>query len=85
MTYRVAIDDYSNEKKMGKMATTWLYANDNAYMGYPCAFLIDKKGVVAWFGNRAGFKRRPSRKCLQQLQPSESRGGLRQIRPGHRG
>jgi thiol-disulfide isomerase/thioredoxin len=48
MTYRVALDDKSTETN-GAMFATWMEAADQP--GIPCAFIINKKGVVAWIGD----------------------------------
>jgi thiol-disulfide isomerase/thioredoxin len=48
MTYRVALDDKSKDTK-GAMAATWMEAAGRD--GIPSAFIIDKKGVVAWIGH----------------------------------
>jgi thiol-disulfide isomerase/thioredoxin len=53
MTYRVALDDKTSDKK-GKMAETWMAAAGQN--GIPCAFLIDKKSVIAWIGHPNGLK-----------------------------
>ncbi len=48
MTYPVALDDTSGSKT-GKMVETWLNAAANQH-GIPMAFLIDKRGRIAWIG-----------------------------------
>jgi thiol-disulfide isomerase/thioredoxin len=48
MTYRVALDDKSHSEK-GAMADTWMDAAGRN--GIPSAFIINKKGVVAWIGH----------------------------------
>jgi thiol-disulfide isomerase/thioredoxin len=48
MTYRVALDDKS-EQKEGAMATTWMKAAGQN--GIPTAFLVDKQGKIAWIGH----------------------------------
>ncbi len=48
MTYRVALDDKDGSEK-GKMAETWMEASGQS--GIPTAFLIDKKGTIAWIGH----------------------------------
>ncbi len=53
MTYRVALDDKSKDKK-GAMATTWMEAADQN--GIPTAFLVDKKGRIAWIGHPLSLK-----------------------------
>jgi hypothetical protein len=50
MTYRVAMDDKSDGGK-GKMAETWMQAADQK--GIPSAFVVDKKGSIAWIGHPA--------------------------------
>src|ERR1039457_7190003 len=48
MTYRVALDDKSTNKK-GQRAKTWMEAAGRN--GIPSAFLVDTKGVIAWIGH----------------------------------
>jgi thiol-disulfide isomerase/thioredoxin len=48
MTYRVALDDKTDNKK-GAMAETWMAAAGRN--GIPSAFLIDTKGTIAWIGH----------------------------------
>ncbi|HEX4263215.1 MAG TPA: redoxin family protein [Verrucomicrobiae bacterium] len=48
MTYRVALDDKSKETK-GAMAAAWMEAAGRD--GIPSAFIVNKKGVVAWIGH----------------------------------
>ena len=48
MTYRVALDD-KKEEEQGKMAQTWMAAAGRG--GIPSAFLVDKKGTIAWIGH----------------------------------
>jgi thiol-disulfide isomerase/thioredoxin len=48
MTYRVAMDDKSDNKK-GAMAETWMAAAGRN--GIPSAFLVDTKGLIAWIGH----------------------------------
>jgi thiol-disulfide isomerase/thioredoxin len=48
MTYRVALDDKSKDTK-GAMAATWMEAAGRD--GIPSAFIINKKGIVAWIGH----------------------------------
>jgi thiol-disulfide isomerase/thioredoxin len=48
MTYRVVLDDKTKQPR-GSMAPAWLAAANRAE--FPSAFLIDKKGQVAWIGN----------------------------------
>jgi thiol-disulfide isomerase/thioredoxin len=50
MTYRVAMDDKSDGGK-GKMAETWMQAAGQK--GIPSAFVVDKKGSIAWIGHPA--------------------------------
>jgi thiol-disulfide isomerase/thioredoxin len=47
MTYRVALDDKTDEDK-GRMAKTWMEAAGRT--GIPSAFLVDTKGCIAWIG-----------------------------------
>jgi len=51
MTYRVALDDKSvtNGETKGAMAVNWMEAAGQD--GIPTAFVIDKKGVIAWIGH----------------------------------
>ena len=53
MTYRVALDDKSSDKK-GAMAKTWMEAAGRN--GIPSAFLIDTKGTIAWIGHPMQLK-----------------------------
>jgi len=53
MTYRVALDDKTSDKK-GQMAKTWMEAAGRN--GIPSAFLVDKKGVIAWIGHPMQLK-----------------------------
>jgi thiol-disulfide isomerase/thioredoxin len=53
MTYRVALDDKSTNKK-GQMAKTWMEAAGRN--GIPSAFLVDTKGVIAWIGHPMALK-----------------------------
>ena len=48
MTYRVALDDKSQDKT-GAMATTWMKAADQN--GIPTAFIVNKQGRIAWIGH----------------------------------
>jgi len=53
MTYRVALDDKTTDKK-GAMAKTWMEAAGRN--GIPSAFLVDTKGVIAWIGHPMSLK-----------------------------
>jgi thiol-disulfide isomerase/thioredoxin len=53
MTYRVVLDDKSENDK-GKMAETWMAAAGRN--GIPSAFLVDKKGLIAWIGHPMELK-----------------------------
>jgi thiol-disulfide isomerase/thioredoxin len=53
MTYRVALDDKSSDKQ-GQMAKTWMDAAGRD--GIPSAFLVDKKGQIAWIGHPMELK-----------------------------
>lgn len=53
MTYRVALDNKTSDEK-GKMAQTWMAAAGRK--GIPSAFLVDKKGVIAWIGHPMELK-----------------------------
>jgi len=48
MTYRVALDDKSQDKD-GAMATTWMKAAGQN--GIPTAFIINQHGRIAWIGH----------------------------------
>lgn len=48
MTYRVTLDDKSAQKD-GAMALTWMKAAGQN--GIPTAFIINKRGLVAWIGH----------------------------------
>ena len=48
MTYRVALDDKSQDKD-GAMATTWMKAANQD--GIPTAFIVNKQGRIAWIGH----------------------------------
>ena len=48
MTYRVALDDKSQDKD-GAMATTWMKAADQD--GIPTAFIVNQQGRIAWIGH----------------------------------
>jgi len=53
MTYRVSMDDKKGSDK-GKMAETWMEAAGQN--GIPTAFLVDKKGRIAWIGHPMEMK-----------------------------
>lgn len=53
MSYRVALDDKSDGGR-GRMAQNWLAAAGQN--GIPCAFLVDKRGRVAWIGHPTSLK-----------------------------
>ena len=53
MTYRVALDDKASNDK-GQMAKTWMEAAGRN--GIPSAFLVDKKGIIAWIGHPMELK-----------------------------
>jgi thiol-disulfide isomerase/thioredoxin len=53
MTYRVALDDKSEDDK-GAMAKTWMEAAGQN--GIPSAFLVNKQGVIAWIGHPMSLK-----------------------------
>ncbi len=48
MTYRVALDDKSKEED-GAMSKKWMAAAGET--GIPTAFVVDKKGKIAWIGD----------------------------------
>ena len=47
MTYRVGLDTLEGEQ--GKMAQTWMEAAGQD--GIPAAFVVDKRGIIAWIGH----------------------------------
>lgn len=53
MTYRVALDAVEEGSK-GKMADTWMKAAGQN--GIPAAFVVDKKGTIAWIGHPMSLK-----------------------------
>lgn len=53
MTYRVALDDKTKDEN-GAMAQTWMAAAGRD--GIPSAFLVDKKGMIAWIGHPMELK-----------------------------
>ena len=54
MTYRVALDDKSQDAD-GWMAEHWWPRKVNNH-GIPTAFIINKDGVIAWIGHPMGLK-----------------------------
>ncbi|MGH7942107.1 MAG: TlpA family protein disulfide reductase [Limisphaerales bacterium] len=54
MTYRVALDDKSQDPD-GWMADHWWKRKVN-YHGIPNAFIINKDGVIVWMGHPMGLK-----------------------------
>jgi len=52
MTYRVALDDKSQETN-GTMAVNWMKAADQN--GIPTAFVVNKQGRIAWIGHPMGL------------------------------
>ena len=52
MTYRVALDDKSQETN-GFMAVNWMKAAEQN--GIPTAFVINKQGRIAWIGHPMGL------------------------------
>ena len=48
MTYRVALDDKSQDKD-GVMAVNWMKAADQN--GIPTAFIVNQQGRIAWIGH----------------------------------
>ena len=52
MTYRVALDDKSQETN-GFMAVNWMRAAEQN--GIPTAFVINKQGRIAWIGHPMGL------------------------------
>jgi thiol-disulfide isomerase/thioredoxin len=53
MTYRVALDDKTSDKK-GAMAVNWMEAAGQN--GIPTAFIVDKQGMIAWIGHPMAMK-----------------------------
>src|SRR5437763_924338 len=53
MTDRVALDDKTSKDK-GQKAQTWMEAAGRN--GIPSAFLVDKKGIIAWIGHPMELK-----------------------------
>jgi thiol-disulfide isomerase/thioredoxin len=53
MTYRVALDLVTGDDK-GAMAQTWMEAAGQN--GIPAAFVIDKRGLIAWIGHPMNLK-----------------------------
>ncbi len=62
MTYRVALDDKEGSEK-GKMAETWMEAAGRN--GIPSAFLVDKRGVIAWIGHPMELKEQVIEQVLE--------------------
>ena len=62
MTYRVVLDDKHGSEK-GKMAETWMDAAGRN--GIPSAFLVDKKGVIAWIGHPMELKEQAIEQVLE--------------------
>lgn len=62
MTYRVALDDKTSEEK-GAMAKTWMEAAGQN--GIPTAFVVDKKGKIAWIGHPMGLNEKTLEQVLQ--------------------
>ncbi len=54
MTYRVALDDKSNDPE-GWMAENWWPRKTNHH-GIPTAFIINQDGLIAWMGHPMGLK-----------------------------
>ena len=52
MTYRVALDDSSQETN-GFMLVNWIRAADQ--IGIPTAFIVNKQGRIAWIGDPMGL------------------------------
>jgi thiol-disulfide isomerase/thioredoxin len=50
MTYRVALDDTSGDRR-GKMAVTWMIAAQQR--GIPAAFVVNGEGKIVWIGHPA--------------------------------
>ena len=63
MTYRVALDDKTSDKR-GKMAQTWMEAAGRD--GIPSAFLVDTKGKIAWIGHPMELKEETIEAALAQ-------------------
>ncbi|MGA2497971.1 MAG: TlpA disulfide reductase family protein [Tepidisphaeraceae bacterium] len=69
MDYRVAID------KDGAMGKTWFKAAGQA--GIPCAFIVDKAGMIAWIGHPMTMD-----KVLEQVVAGTYDPGKPAARPG---
>ncbi len=54
MTYRVALDDKSQDPD-GFMSSTWWKRKVNHH-GIPTAFIINRDGIIAWIGHPMGLK-----------------------------
>ena len=54
MTYRVALDDKSQNED-GFMSATWWPRKTNHH-GIPTAFIINRDGTIAWIGHPMGLK-----------------------------
>jgi thiol-disulfide isomerase/thioredoxin len=61
MTYRIALDLITGEDK-GVMAQTWMVAAGQN--GIPAAFLIDKRGLIAWIGHPMNLKEKLLKEVL---------------------
>ncbi len=53
MTYRVALDDKSDDPE-GAMATTWMKAAGQS--GIPATFVVNKQGKIVWIGHPMSLK-----------------------------
>jgi thiol-disulfide isomerase/thioredoxin len=60
MTYRVALDDKSQETN-GFMAVNWMKAAEQN--GIPTAFVVNKQGRIAWIGHPMGL----NEKILEEI------------------
>src|SRR6266496_2809892 len=52
MTYRVGLDTVEGEQ--ARMAQTWMEAAGQN--GIPAAFVVDKRGIIAWIGHPIHLK-----------------------------
>jgi len=72
MTYRVALDDKSKEKK-GAMAVAWMDAAGQN--GIPTAFLIDTSGKIAWIGHPMRLEEKTIEAALAGAESAKSAKG----------
>ena len=72
MTYRVALDDKSKEKK-GAMAVAWMDAAGQN--GIPTAFLINTSGKIAWIGHPMRLEEKTIEAALAGAESAKSAKG----------